>query len=87
MLLKHVLLPGCAILMVVGLYFAPVSVVGCANRGLAAILVVTLSLVLGVGAATKALRLRSNCGKDSNWWALSALILAIPALLVFGPLA
>jgi len=70
----------------VGLYFTPVSLIGCANRGLIALGVVLISLVVGLVVALSAIRSRRNGDTDSGWLAVSALILAIPAVLVLGPL-
>jgi hypothetical protein len=82
----HVLVPALAPAAVVGLYFTPVSLVGCANRGYAALAVVFLSLLGGIAAAVTALRTRPSDRQASALWALSAAILALPALLVLGPL-
>jgi hypothetical protein len=81
-----VLVPSLAPLAVVGLYFTPVSLIGCTNRGLIAFGVVLLSLLAGIAAAIQALRLRSFDRHASALWALSASILAVPAVLVLGPL-
>jgi hypothetical protein len=79
-------LPGIAPVAVVGLYLTPVSVVGCASRGIAAFAVVLISLLAGVGMAIQAIRIGRLDREASTWWALSAAILAVPAALVLGPL-
>lgn len=83
---KHILVPAVAPAAIVGLYFTPVALVGCANRGLAALAVVFVALGVGIAAGVKAMRLRSQGSEESAWWALSAAILTVPALLVLGPL-
>lgn len=83
---KHILAPAVAPALVVGLYLTPVATMGCVNRGIAALGVVFVSLVAGMVAAVRALLTRARPDAESAWWALSAFILALPALLVLGPL-
>ena len=83
---KHIGIPALTPLAVIGLYFTPVSLLGCANRGLMAVAVVLISLLAGIGAAVWALRLRARDNTESHWWIASAAILAVPAVLVLGPL-
>jgi hypothetical protein len=85
-LTRHVLVPAIAPLAVVGLYLTPVAVFGCANRGLLALGVVVISLVAGIVTGVLGLRAKSEDVVASRWWLLSTLILAVPALLVLGPL-
>ena len=85
-LARHVLVPSLAPASIVTLYFTPVSLFGCANRGLMAIGVVLVSTIAacvttGIGARAKARRDRA-----STRWLLSTLILLLPVALVFGPL-
>jgi hypothetical protein len=79
-------LPAVAPAAVVALYLTPVTVFGCVNRGLMALLVVLLStlaacVTLGLGARAKARR-----DASSSWWLLTTLILLLPIALVVGPL-
>ncbi|PKN23785.1 MAG: hypothetical protein CVU64_23675 [Deltaproteobacteria bacterium HGW-Deltaproteobacteria-21] len=83
---KHILLPALAPAAVVGLYFTPVTLVGCANRGLLALGVVLVSLVAGIVTGFTTIK---TCQMDysSRWWSIATMsILALPALLVLGPL-
>jgi hypothetical protein len=86
LLLRHVALPGVPTLAVIGLYFTPVDLVGCANRGLAAFGVLLLALLAGIACGVVALRGRMRQDPSSSWWTLSAAILALPAVLLLGPL-
>ena len=82
----HIFVPALAPAAVVALYFTPVAWLGCVNRGLAALAVVIIALLAGIAAAMQALRLKTARDRASGWWALSGAILALPALLVIGPL-
>jgi hypothetical protein len=82
---RHVLLPALAPLAIVGLYFTPVSLIGCANRGLLALLLVGLSTIAAFVTVAIAVRGRTRGDPSSSWWILSAVILTLP-LLLLGPL-
>lgn len=81
---RHVYLPALAPLAIVGLYFTPLTVIGCATRGLIALAIALVSLVAGLVTAVVALRARGR--PVAMWWITTTLILALPALLVLGPL-
>jgi hypothetical protein len=81
----HVLVPALAPLAILGLYFTPVSLFGCVNRGLMALAVVFASLIAGIVTGVVGLRSRAK-GESSRWWVVSTCILLVPTLLVFGPL-
>ncbi len=83
---RHVLLPALAPLAIVGLYFTPVSLIGCANRGLLALLVVGLSTIAAFVTVGLAMRGRTRGDPSSSWWILSTLILTLPLVLLLGPL-
>ena len=83
--LRHVLLPSLAPLAIVGLYFTPVSLIGCANRGLLALLVVGLSTIAAFVTVAIAIRGRAQGDPASSWWILSTLILTLPLVLLLGP--
>jgi hypothetical protein len=83
---KHVALPALAPALIVGLYFTPLTVVGCLTRGLVAVTIALTSAVLAfvsVGFAFSAQRRRDPIGR---WWILTACILALPLALLVGPL-
>ena len=84
-LLRHVALPAMAPAAIVGLYFTPVLLFGCVNRGLLALAVVLLSA--GAAFVTVGIGLRERGrGRASGWWVISTVILTTPLVLVLGPL-
>jgi hypothetical protein len=83
--LRHVALPAMAPAAVVGLYFTPVLLFGCVNRGLLALAVVLLSAAAAFGTIGMGFRARAQ-GRPSGRWIVSALILTLPLVLVLGPL-
>ena len=85
-LLQHVALPALAPASIVGLYFTPVMVFGCVNRGLMAIAVVLVSAVAAVITTAIGTRIRIRDRATSDAWLLSTLILLLPIALLFGPL-
>ena len=79
--LQRHLLPALAPLLFFAVALSPVEWLGCRNRGLIAFVIALTAGLLGVAAATLALRsrLRGNPA-GGPWWALTALILALPAV-------
>lgn len=84
--LPHVVLPGLATLMIVGLYLTPVTVIPCLARGLMALAVVSVALVAALVTVSIGVSKRIKGQPDSSWWILSTVVLILPALLVLGPL-
>lgn len=82
----YVLLPSLAPLAIVGLYYTPVSVIGCANRGLLALAVVLISLIAGITIGLFGIRAKRRGQAGTHWRLVAMLILTVPALLVLGPL-
>jgi hypothetical protein len=85
LVLRHVVLPAAAPAAVIGLYFTPVLLFGCVNRGLMAVAVVLASAVAALSTGVIGLRAQAQ-GRPSAWWLLSTAILTLPLLLVLGPL-
>jgi hypothetical protein len=85
-LVRHVFVPAAAPLAVTGLYFTPVSLFGCVNRGLLAMAVVLISALAACVTTAKGARARRQGRASANWWLLSTLILVTPVVLVLGPL-
>lgn len=83
---RHVLLPAVAPAALVGLYFTPVSVFGCATRGLLALAVVLTSAAGAFVAIGLGFRAQRRRDPSSSWWLLSAVILTVPLGLLLGPL-
>lgn len=85
-ILKHVVLPATATIAVVALYFTPVAMLSCATRGLIALAVVAISLLVALATVGIGLAKRIKGETDSVWWIATTVILMLPALLVLGPL-
>lgn len=82
---RHVALPALAPAALLGLYFTPVLLFGCVNRGLLAVAVALVSAIGAFVTVGIALRLRAQ-GKPSGLWILSTAILTLPLALLVGPL-
>ena len=83
---RHVVLPALAPAAFLLVASTPVEVLGCFNRGLTALAIATASMIGGLIFAIKG-GLGSRRGDpQAHWWAISALILAIPpaAMLVLA---
>ncbi len=79
---RHILLPAFAPVLFLVVATTPVDVLGCRNRGLIAIAIAFLSILAGLGSAVAGVRGRMRGEPDTNWRATSALILAVPAVLL-----
>lgn len=82
---RHVALPALAPAALIGLYFTPVLLFGCVNRGLLAVAVALVSAIGAFVTVGIAFRLRAQ-GKPSGLWILSTAILTLPLALLVGPL-
>lgn len=58
----------------------PVEVLGCAVRGLIALLIALISGLAALVAAVIGLKGRMRHDRDSIWWVISTLILTIPVI-------
>lgn len=58
--------------------FSPVELLGCRNRGLAALGITVLSGIAGIGYALIAVQKNRTGNAEALWWAAGALILSIP---------
>ena len=88
-IVRHVALPALAPAAIVGLYFTPLSVIDCVQRGLLALAVVTASTLAALATAWFAARARRHAAQDprpARWWLVSTLILLLPLALLVGPL-
>ena len=83
---RHVALPALAPAAIVGLYFTPILLFGCINRGLLALAVVLASTVAACLTARTGIRASRRHDPASTWWLLSTLILTLPIVLLLGPL-
>jgi hypothetical protein len=79
---RHILLPAFAPVLFLAIATTPVDVLGCRNRGLLAVAIALISVLAGLGSAVAGVRGRMRGEPDANWWATTALVLAIPAVLL-----
>ena len=78
-------LPALAPAALVGLFFTPVMLFGCVNRGLLALAIALGSAVGAFVTLGIAFRLRAR-REPSGRWVLTAAILTLPLALLVGPL-
>jgi VIT1/CCC1 family predicted Fe2+/Mn2+ transporter len=83
---KHVAVPAVAPAALVGLYFTPVSLVGCVNRGVLALAVVVASTMAACLTASIGARRSGRDPACAIWWLVSTLLLVAPVVLLLGPL-
>lgn len=83
--LTHVVIPLLAPLSVVVLYYTPVAITGCVERGVAALAVALVSVGAAFFSAGAGLR-ASVRGERSGWWLATTIILTLPIVLLVGPL-
>jgi len=80
-------LPLQAPIALIGLYFTPKSVFGCANRGYLALAVVSVALVGAIVTTLKSMAAKKRGDNDAaQWWIITTLILLSPLALLVGPL-
>jgi hypothetical protein len=85
-ILRHLLLPAIAPAAIVALYFTPISLIGCANRGLLALAVAAVSAVAAFVTVAVAIRRGARQDPAAGWWIVTTLVLALPLVLLLGPL-
>lgn len=84
-ILGHVVLPALAPAALIVLALTPLTVVGCAPRGLLALGIALIS----AAAAFVSLYFAWRAGRGTsaaNWWVLSGVICTVPLALLVGPL-
>lgn len=77
-IIYHIALPAIVCLLFFAVVRTPVSVLGCANRGLIA---TAIALFSGAGAIVSIIRSKNTLQTDpekSRWWLMTTLILAVP---------
>lgn len=79
-LFRHILIPAVTPLLFFVVAATPVEVLGCRTRGLLAFAIALASVLAGLGAAIMAVWGRLRGAPNTHWWAVSALVLAIPAV-------
>jgi hypothetical protein len=83
---RHIALPAIAPAAVVALYLTPVQVFGCSNRGRMALAVVLVSTAAAFTTIALCFLAKKRDRKESNRWLASTIVLALPILMVAGPL-
>jgi hypothetical protein len=84
LLLKHVALPAVAPVSLLGLYFTPVQVFGCVNRGLMALGIAAIAAGAAVATTVVAHRARRRNDPRYQFWILSSLVLTVSLALLIG---
>lgn len=77
---RHVILPSIAPLLFFVVAATPVHVLGCRTRGLIAVTIALVSVLVGLAEAVRAIKGRLQGDSQTRWWIVSALILAIPTV-------
>lgn len=81
------IIPSVAPLALIGLYFTPKDVFGCANRGYMALAVVFLALLGAGSTAARGIAAKKRGETEAaNRWLITTLILVSPVVLLAGPL-
>jgi len=79
---RYILLPALAPILFFSVAATPVEFFGCRTRGLLALVIALVGILAGLVTAIMALKSRVRRDPLANWWILSSLILAIPAIAV-----
>ncbi|MHB8108676.1 MAG: hypothetical protein ACYDHW_01435 [Syntrophorhabdaceae bacterium] len=83
---KHIVLPAVAPVLIIGLYFTPVMIFGCAIRGLMAASIALISVICAFIAIGLGFSARKRHDPIGSWWIISAIIFTLPLALLVGPL-
>lgn len=76
----HLALPTLAVLLFFINAALPVTVLGCFNRGLVALIIAFTTILAGLGTAVMALKTSRSDREGAKWWIVSTLILVIPSI-------
>ena len=77
-IILHVLVPAILPALFFLVASTPVEVLGCATRGLLAVLIAFISVLGALAAAIVGMRRKRTGDPKANWWAVSAIFLSIP---------
>ena len=81
-IVRHMGVPSLLSVAMIGLYYTPVSVFGCANRGLFATGVAMLGMAGSCVTLVPAFRLIRSDRAQARWWWINALVFLLPAILL-----
>ncbi len=82
--LKHVLLPATPSLAFAIDIATPVEALGCRNRGLIAVSIALVTVLMALCSVIVALFLRIREDPSSLWWIGTTFVLTIPAVLLIA---
>jgi len=79
-IVNHIIIPIMMPVLFLIIASTPIEVLGCALRGLIAVLIALISGLAALVTVIVGLRGRVRQDKNSVWWVLSTLILVIPVI-------
>jgi hypothetical protein len=79
---RHIIIPAIVPAFFFVIAAMPVDVLGCRNRGLMAFSIALIGGVAALGGMIIAVIRRAGGDQNTGWWAASALVLAIPAVVI-----
>ena len=79
-IVNHIIIPIMMPVLFLIIASTPIEVLGCALRGLIAVLIALISGLAAFVTVIVGLRGRIRQDKNSVWWVLSTLILVIPVI-------
>ena len=79
-IVNHIITPAMMSVLFFIVASTPVEVLGCAVRGLIAMLIALISGLAALATVIIGAKGRVRYDKNSTWWVLSTLILAIPVI-------
>ena len=79
-IVNHIIIPIMMPVLFLIIASTPIEVLGCALRGLIAVLIALISGLAALVTVIVGLRGRIRQDKNSVWWVLSTLILVIPVI-------
>jgi hypothetical protein len=81
-IVRHMGVPSLLSIAMLALYYTPVSVFGCANRGRFAVGVAALGMLGSIVTLVPAYRLIRSDRVQARWWWINALVFLLPAILL-----
>ncbi len=81
-IIRFLALPALVPIFFFAVAATPVEVLGCRNRGLLAVMIALAGALAALGAAIMGAKGRIQRDAQAHWWAISALVLAIPAVAI-----
>lgn len=81
---RHIVIPAMMPVVFFSVALSPVTMLGCRNRGLVALLVALASGVSAVAAAVAGARGRMRGDAEAFWWVVSSLVLTVPVVAMLA---